>query len=100
MQRKQAEIAQQVAEITCSPFNSIRRRMVANFAVGRGQIVIRDRRPQMMGGVIVHVERGDENLLDRVADERDQTMLVGPSIGTWVRVLSESPKIIGHEREV
>src|SRR5438034_3639738 len=72
LERQQMNITQQISDVGTSPFNSSRGRMVPDFRVGLRQVVIWNRWPEVMRRMIVHVQRRDEQPLQRIADERDE----------------------------
>src|SRR5438477_12319799 len=100
LERQQTEITQQISKVGASPFDSSRGGMVADFRVGLRQMVIRNRWPEMMRRMIVHVQRRDEQPLQRITDERNEPVFVRPRLRSGLRMLGESAKVVGRERQI
>src|SRR4051812_32577552 len=97
LERQQTEITQHVSKVGLTPFDSRRCRMMTYFGVRLRQMVIRNRGPEVMGRMIVHIQRSDKQPFQRITEKRNQPMFVGPRLRPRLRMFAESAKVISRE---
>jgi len=97
--RKSGPVSAQVAEIGFAPLETDGVGMLADEPIGGGQIVIRNRRPEMMSSVKIHIHERDEHAFERIADVADHSLLVGGAVTFRMRVFGKGAEIIAKKHE-